>query len=92
MKTSYEPYEHPRWKDSPIPKVLDKKGIKVDSEKQKKFEEMKKKAVEAWNKNNNFKDFKVIEVDVYDQKKNQFKNPLSDQLVPIYSSPSLKHW
>ena len=50
MKTRYEPYEHPRWKDIPIPKTLDKKGTKVDSKKQKTFEGMKKKAVEAWNK------------------------------------------
>lgn len=46
MSDKYKPYEHPRWKDTPMPK---RKGVtvgKVDPEKQKKFEDMKKKAID----------------------------------------------
>lgn len=46
MDNKYKPYEHPRWRDIPTPKRTGITVGKIGSEKQKKFEEMKKKAIE----------------------------------------------
>lgn len=44
----YKPYEYPRWKDIPIPERTGITVGKVDPEKQKKFEEIKKKAIDSF--------------------------------------------